>query len=64
MSSESWTEGGLGPVQVRPWCAFTAQNITRGLPVQTQCRCSGKGSSVDSSLGWVGFAVSRTGSIV
>ncbi len=65
---KGWNESGLGgpgPAQSRPRCAFTAENVTRGLPVQTQRRCSSKGSSVDSSRGVGGSrAVSRVGSIV
>lgn len=68
MSAEGWNESGLGgkgPVQIRPRCALAEETVTQGLPVQTQRRCSSKGSSVDSSRGVGGSDVdSRVGSIV
>lgn len=67
-SPKGWNDFGLdgtGPLQIWLRCAFTAENVTRVLPVQTQRRCSSKGSSVDSSRGVSGSpAVSRIGSIV
>lgn len=56
---------GPAPESTAVRCAFTAENVTRGLPVQTQRRCSSKGSSVDSSRGVGGSpALSRLGSNV
>lgn len=60
MSPEGWNESdlGVGGVRVRSAlrCAFAAEALwgPGGLPMQTQRRCSSKGSSVDSwrGVGW------------
>lgn len=58
-----WT--GQAPSRLDHGVLSLQRMSLRGLPVQTQRRCSSKGSSVDSSLGVGGSpAFSRVGSNV